>query len=98
MSMPVHLAMSRVYPIRGNFRFRASWDSPFLFDIDQSIGGQWVDLSKAILRQMLDASCGPPAARAQHRGNLTPAVQPTQADLATHHEPEEQHQHRVLGG
>src|SRR5262245_16017453 len=57
-----------------------------------------VDPSTAILGQMRDASCGRLAARAQHRGDLTPAVEPAQSDLPADHEAEEQDQRGVLGG
>ena len=57
----------------------------------------WVDPSNAILGQMRDASCGRLTARAQHRGDLTPAVEPAQSDLPADHEAEGQDKRRVLG-
>ena len=54
--------------------------------------------SNAILGQMRDASCGRLTARAQHRGDLTPAIEPAQSDLPADHEAEEQDERGVLGG
>ena len=47
---------------------------------------------------MRDASCRRLAAEPQHGGDVAPAVEATQADLAADHEAEEQDQRGVLGG
>jgi hypothetical protein len=54
--------------------------------------------SNAILAATRDASCGRLAARAQHGGDLAPAIESTQADLPADHETEPQDERGVLGG
>jgi hypothetical protein len=52
----------------------------------------------AILGPMRDASCGRLLAKPQRGGDLTPAVEATQTDLAAHDEAEEQDEGGVLSG
>src|SRR5262245_28551045 len=58
----------------------------------------WVGPSNAILEPKARCVMRRLAAGTQHGGNLAPAIEPAQTDLAADDETEAQHEGRVLGG